>query len=97
MMLLDHDIRRCEVCAVLEKLGRRKQPCLVFQFLSPAHRHKRIEYKLCPDWLSEYNQVILACQHGHQTIEADKELTQQVFEILRGEDRLPRSKYSKAL
>lgn len=85
---VDQGIYSCEVCPVLRSLGRLKNECFVYTFLSFAHRHKRIEYRSNLDMLSSINQFALACQSGHDTIEHDKELTVQVFMILRGEDLL---------
>ena len=87
-LFLNEEILYCEVCPVLDDLKRRKKPCLINDFLSFAHRHKRLDYRKCPEMLSDLNQVALACQNGHSTIEPDKELTQQVFQILRGDDLL---------
>lgn len=52
--------------------------------LSFAHRHKRIWYRKKPNLLSDWHQVVLACAHCHQFMEADKELTKYVFDDLRG-------------
>jgi len=62
--------------------------CLNNSFLTPAHRHKRIEYKKRPEMLWNINQVIVACQNCHKTIESNKELTELLFTKLRGEDAL---------
>ena len=91
----ERGINCCEVCVVLDRLGARKKRCLEFKFLSFAHRHKRIEYKKHPEMLSSYNQVVLACQNGHDTIEYNRELTEDIFDQLRGDDQLPLSEYAK--
>jgi len=84
------EITRCEVCPALDQIHARHQPCFDFQFISFAHRHKRVSYRRYPKLLYSYNQVVLACQNGHDAIEYDKELTGQVFHILRGDDVLPK-------
>lgn len=51
-----------------------------------AHRHKRIWYKVADRMklLSKYNQTIRACISCHQIIEHDEELTEEIFNKLRG-------------
>lgn len=66
------NITRCEICGS-------------DNFLSFAHRKKRIEYRKHPELLSDFNEVILACVPCHQKIEYNKELTNQVFTRLRGD------------
>ena len=53
-----------------------------------AHRHKRDWYKVKgrEHLLASFNQTVIACQYCHNKIEYDKELTEQVFLKLRGED-----------
>jgi hypothetical protein len=63
--------------------------CMHDNFLSFAHRHKRLDYRRYPKMLSDYNQVILACAPCHRKIEYDKALTKEVFERLRGSDNMP--------
>lgn len=54
-------------------------------FLSYAHRHKRIFYRRCPELLSDFNQVLLLCTMPcHQLLERDKKLTEDTFLRLRG-------------
>jgi len=56
-------------------------------FLGFAHRHKRRWYKgKDPSLLDDFNQTVLACQPCHEKIEYDKELTQEMFMRLRGEE-----------
>jgi len=62
--------------------------CLNGLYLTPAHRHKRVDYKKRPEMLWNINQVIVACQNCHKTIESNKELTELLFTKLRGEDAL---------
>jgi len=85
---IEKGIRTCEVCSVLRELGELVNPCFVDSFLSYAHRSKRVAYRSNPEMLSSYNQFVLACQNGHDTIEYNGELTKKVFQILRGKDEL---------
>jgi hypothetical protein len=63
--------------------------CTGSMFLTFAHRHKRRYYYDQPfEMLYSYNQVILACINCHQKIEQSAELTQEIFEDLRGDDEL---------
>lgn len=87
-MFVELGTRCCEICPILIELGELKNPCFHDNFLSFAHRHKRLDYRSRPEMLSSFNQVALACQNGHDTIEYNKELTQKVFNILRGKDEL---------
>lgn len=59
--------------------------CWRYNTLSFAHRHKRRYYK-GTDMLWTFNQTILACIPCHQKIEYDSDLTEEIFEKLRGED-----------
>jgi len=56
--------------------------------LHPAHKHKRIWYRSCPELLSDYNQWVLACPYCHEQIEPNKKLTLETFKRLR-----PKTKY----
>jgi 5-methylcytosine-specific restriction endonuclease McrA len=56
--------------------------------LSFAHRHKRRYYKKCPEMLSDYSQVVLACASCHDKTEYNRELNDAVFQYLRGDDTL---------
>lgn len=58
--------------------------CLKNMYLAPAHRHKRNWYKGDIELLSNFNQWISACQNCHNVIENNKDLTEGVFEKLRG-------------
>ena len=60
--------------------------CTNYMYLTPAHRHKRIYYKNRPELLWDIHQVIVACQSCHAKIEHDKELTELIFNQLRGEE-----------
>lgn len=51
--------------------------------LAPAHLHKRAWYKGNIELLANYNQWVAACQHCHNQIEHNKELTEEIFKILR--------------
>lgn len=52
-------------------------------WLTFAHRHKRIEYKSCPEKLYDFNETLLLCINAHQMIEFDREKTKQIFKELR--------------
>ena len=60
--------------------------CALTAFLGVAHRHKRIWYYRQPELLSSLDQTILACQPCHTRLECNRELTEQVFERLRGDE-----------
>jgi hypothetical protein len=51
-----------------------------------AHRHKRNWYYGKPELLSSFNQTVLACSNCHNRIENSKELTEFVFNKLRGNE-----------
>lgn len=54
---------------------------------APAHRHKRRWYYGKPEELLwDVGQWLPSCQACHHQIEYDKELTEQVFMRLRGEE-----------
>lgn len=73
------DSLRCEVL---------RSKCTGNMFLGFAHRHKRIWYRSRPELLASMNQTVIACTNCHMELEADKELTAQVFMKLRGEEIL---------
>ena len=62
--------------------------CLGSNFLGFAHRHKRVWYY--PEdkqvLLSDFNQTVLSCQNCHSRIEYNKELTEKMFNKLRGKE-----------
>lgn len=62
--------------------------CKYDNFLSFAHRHKRIWYDMRENkdknLLGSFNQVILACTPCHERMETDKEITEMLFNGLRG-------------
>ena len=61
--------------------------CLGNMFLTYAHRHKRRWYYDKPDELLwDFKQVILLCVHCHEILEKDKQLTEQIFLQVRGEE-----------
>lgn len=70
----EKDIRQCEL---------RFHGCMVNNYLTFAHKKKRVEYLSNPDGLSDFNETILACVHCHDKIEVSRKLTQSMFEILR--------------
>lgn len=61
----------------------RLEGCWGSNWLSFAHRKKRIEYYKCPEKLSDFNETILACVPCHMKIEGNKELTEYYFKKLR--------------
>lgn len=71
------DLNFCEI-----QLGG----CLGGIYLAPAHRHKRAWYQGDADLLAEFKQWVCACQICHNQIEFDNELTEEVFDRLRGEE-----------
>ena len=71
----DAGVVRCELCGAND-------------FLSFAHRHKRIAYYGLPEMLAQWNQTLLLCVPCHQKLEQDKELTIKTFLKLRGDDQL---------
>lgn len=65
--------------------------CKRDNFLSFAHRHKRIFYysEEKKKLLGDFSSVILCCTYPcHDTIEKDKELTEEYFIKLRGPENL---------
>jgi hypothetical protein len=54
-------------------------------FTTFAHRHKRREYR-GTNLLWTFNQTILACQNCHTKIEYNRNLSDEMFNKLRGED-----------
>lgn len=74
---VDKDIRSCEL---------RFDGCTNNAFLGFAHRHKRIFYRDWPEGLADFNQTILACTNCHGQIEFDSELSEEMFNKLRGEE-----------
>ena len=55
-------------------------------YLTIAHRHKRAWYKSDPQKLSDRKQWVIACSPCHNTIEHNKDLTEKVFDNLRGNE-----------
>jgi len=60
--------------------------CWGKNYLSFAHRHKRKYYLDKPELIIEFNQVVSACPYCHNAIEDNKELTEQIFIKLRGQE-----------
>lgn len=60
--------------------------CLRRRYLAPAHRHKRAWYKGDVALLSAYEQWVSSCVVCHDRIENDKELTEEMFLMLRGRE-----------
>lgn len=72
-LFADKGITRCELCGS-------------DNYLSFAHRHKRIWYRGYPELLSDFNQVLLLCVPCHEKMEYNKDLTSKIFAGLRGID-----------
>lgn len=60
--------------------------CLVTWPLHWCHRHKRSWYKGNVEKLSDKKQVVVGCQACHDKIEHNAELTEAVFNELRGNE-----------
>lgn len=73
-LYIDKDIRFCEVGL---------PGCLVGDFLTFAHRHKRVAYLSCPEKLYAFDETVLACVSCHEKMEVSRELTEKVFKRLR--------------
>ena len=61
--------------------------------LHPAHKHKRIWYRSCPELLSDYSQWILSCHYCHEQLEPNRKLTLETFKRLRPKTKMPKSTY----
>jgi len=72
--MIENGIHSCEV---------RFKGCTHALYLAPAHRRKRLWYKKRSELLWTFNEVIMACQNCHETLEASRELTEKTFEKLR--------------
>ena len=81
-----HGITRCEVCPALHALGKLTKPCISFLRYQKVHRNKRKHYwaEERRDLLGDPSQVALGCQNGHDAIENNEELREQVFILIRG-------------
>ncbi len=75
LKVLFSDITSCEM---------KLKGCLGPWPLQRAHRHKRIWYKGDVDKLSDYKQVVIACQWCHELTENNRPLNDRVFMKLRG-------------
>lgn len=64
----------------------RLEGCLISWPLQFAHRHKRSWYKGDLEKLSNTKQVIVACQSCHNKTEYNRELNDEVFNKIRGEE-----------
>lgn len=54
--------------------------------LTRAHRHKRVWYRSQPEKLWDFQQFALCCLHCHEQIERWAELTEEIFQRLRGDE-----------
>lgn len=72
--------------AGVERCEMRLLGCLDRMFLTNAHRHKRAWYKGDVELLSDYRQVVRACVNCHDRTEHDRELNDEVFLKLRGNE-----------
>lgn len=77
LRVLFSDVSRCEM---------NLEGCLRTWLLQNAHRHKRIWYRGDVEKLSDYKQVVRACQNCHQTTENNRPLNREVFMKLRGHE-----------
>lgn len=77
-MFIDKGITFCEV---------KLDGCTPDYALTFAHRHKRVWYHSKMHLLSEYTQVVCACMSCHMKIEKDKNLTELIFQKLRGDEK----------
>jgi hypothetical protein len=59
--------------------------CLIYAS-EPLHRHKRDWYRGYAEKLADRKQWLAGCRRCHDIIEEDKELTEEVFMQLRGEE-----------
>jgi len=84
-LYLHKGITRCEAGPILLRL-KGFNGCWKNNALNFAHRHKRHFYLDCPELLGSFNQTILACNPCHDYFEYDRDLTEEVFNILRGEE-----------
>lgn len=75
-----------EMFAGTEYCEIRLPGCMRTWPLQFCHRHKRIYYRSCPDKLSDYKQVVVGCQACHDKIENSRQLTEEVFLRLRGDE-----------
>jgi len=75
---IEKDVRWCELPIPHE--------CSQGMGLTNCHRHKRIFYRSKQALLWNYNQVIRICMAGHEMIEYNRQLSDQVFSELRGEE-----------
>lgn len=77
------ELTRCEICP-LQLPELQGVECTESFTLANVHRHKRAYYKGDADALSDRRQWVKGCVGSHDAIEHNKELTEKVFEILRG-------------
>lgn len=62
--------------------------CGADNYLTYAHRHKRVWYRSCLEKLYDFLQVLLLCQTCHNMIEYNAERTEHLFLSLRGPENL---------
>ena len=79
-LFISKDIRWCEL--------NEPHNCNQLLGLTFAHRYKRRKYRKYPELLWDFDQVLLLCMNAHQILEINKNKTAEVFERLRGDDRL---------
>jgi len=61
----------------------RLEGCMRTFALSFHHRHKRYFYIGKPELLGDFNQVILVCASCHHILEGSKDLTEEIFKLLK--------------
>lgn len=63
------------------------KPHMCSSWLTNAHRHKKLWYRGKPDEMRwSYKQVLRLCMPSHMEIEYDNELTEKLFQELRGDE-----------
>lgn len=51
--------------------------------IHPAHKHKSIWYRSCPELLYNFFQWVMACPYCHDQMEPNRKLTLEIFKRLR--------------
>lgn len=61
----------------------RFEGCYIDNFLTFAHKHKRVWYLSKPELLYSLDETLLACVKCHDKIEVSRVLTEKMFTVLR--------------
>ena len=91
----NREIRKQVAVRRIEKCEIGLEGCMPRFALCPAHRHKRIWYSGRYELLWHISQWLIGCPVCHNQIEGDKELTEEVFLRLRGNENITDTKESK--